>query len=98
MSLVGLLTFWVGSGADYECPVCVQTTPGYIANTAVIDETNGPVIIGDNTRICHGAVLQGPLCIGRDCLVGNNAFIRAGSMLGDRVRIGFSTEVDEGTA
>ncbi|EPD1764586.1 acetyltransferase [Salmonella enterica] len=70
-----------------------ETTPGYIANTAVIDETNGPVIIGDNTRICHGAVLEGPLCIGRDCLVGNNAFIRAGSMLGDRVRIGFSTEV-----
>lgn len=64
-----------------------------IAASAVIDERRGPVIIGENTRVCHGAVLEGPLRIGRDCLIGNHAFIRGDSVLGDGVRIGFSTEV-----
>ncbi|EDU9604350.1 acetyltransferase [Salmonella enterica subsp. enterica] len=66
---------------------------GDIDPTAVIDERYGPVILGKNTRVCHGAVLQGPLITGKNCLIGNYAFIRGGSSLGDGVRIGFSTEV-----
>lgn len=64
-----------------------------IAPTVVIDERHGPVILGENTRVCHGAVLEGPIVTGKNCLIGNNAFIRGGSALGDGVRIGFSTEV-----
>ncbi|HBU6133646.1 acetyltransferase [Enterobacter bugandensis] len=66
---------------------------GDIAPTAIIDERYGPVILGDNTRVCHGAVLEGPLVTGKNCLIGNNAFIRGGTVLGKGVRIGFSTEV-----
>lgn len=73
----------------YCCPV-----PGIdIAASAVIDETDGPVRIGQRTRICHGAVLKGPLILGQDCLIGNNSFIRGASILGNSVKIGFGTEI-----
>nr|WP_251361235.1 hypothetical protein [Escherichia coli] len=42
----------------------------------IIDESAGEVVIGANTRICHGAVIQGPVVIGANCLIGNYAFIR----------------------
>ncbi|PBQ65252.1 acetyltransferase, partial [Escherichia coli] len=47
-----------------------------IADQVIIDETAGEVVIGANTRICHGAVIQGPVVIGANCLIGNYAFIR----------------------
>lgn len=47
-----------------------------IADRVIIDETAGEVVIGANTRICHGAVIQGPVVIGANCLIGNYAFIR----------------------
>lgn len=50
-------------------------------------------MIGEGTRICHGAVIQGPTVIGANCLVGNYAFIRPGSLLGNEVRVGFATEI-----
>ncbi|NPP11824.1 acetyltransferase, partial [Escherichia coli] len=31
-----------------------------IADQVIIDESAGEVVIGANTRICHGAVIQGP--------------------------------------
>ena len=42
-----------------------------IADQVIIDETAGEVVIGANTRICHGAVIQGPVVIGANCLIGN---------------------------
>lgn len=42
-----------------------------IADQVIIDETAGEVVIGANTRICHGAVIQGPVVIGTNCLIGN---------------------------
>ncbi|EDE8386948.1 acetyltransferase [Salmonella enterica subsp. enterica serovar Shubra] len=69
-------------------------SPGIdIAASAVIDETDGPVRIGQGTRICHGAVLKGPLIVGRDCLIGNHSFLRGACILGNAVKIGFGTEV-----
>lgn len=65
----------------------------HIAHTAVIDESNGPVWIGHGTRICHGAVLEGPLRVEPDCMIGNYSFIRGASYLGRGVRVGFGTEV-----
>ncbi|AWS66381.1 hypothetical protein AM464_18770 [Escherichia coli] len=43
-----------------------------IADQVIIDETAGEVVIGANTRICHGAVIQGPVVIGANCL-GNDS-------------------------
>ena len=67
--------------------------PVEIAPTALIDESAGEVRIGQGTKICHGAVIQGPAVIGANCLIGNYAFIRPGTVLSNDVRVGFSTEI-----
>src|SRR5699024_1444097 len=64
-----------------------------IAYQVIIDETAGEVVIGANTRICHGAVIQGPVVIGTNCLIGNYAFIRPGTIISNGVKIGFATEI-----
>ncbi|EHO0060318.1 acetyltransferase [Escherichia coli] len=58
-----------------------------------IDETEGEVVIGEGTRICHGAVIKGPVVIGSNCIVGNSVFIRQHTVIGNNVKIGFSAEV-----
>jgi bifunctional UDP-N-acetylglucosamine pyrophosphorylase/glucosamine-1-phosphate N-acetyltransferase len=64
-----------------------------ICDAVVLDASRGPIIIGERTKICHGAHLQGPLEIGSDCLVGNLAIIRGPAQIGDGTRIGFATEI-----
>ena len=64
-----------------------------IADQVIIDETAGEVVIGANTRICHGAVIQSPVVIGANCLIGNYAFIRPGTIISNGVKIGFATEI-----
>ncbi|MGT3165326.1 GlgC family sugar phosphate nucleotidyltransferase [Yersinia enterocolitica] len=64
-----------------------------IADHVIIDESAGEVIIGANTQICHGAVIQGPVVIGANCLIGNYAFIRPGTVISNNVKIGFATEI-----
>lgn len=64
-----------------------------VAPGVVIDESAGAVLIGEGTRICHGAVIQGPAVIGANCLIGNYAFIRSGTLVGNQVRIGFAAEI-----
>lgn len=73
---------------EYKHREDVTIDPG-----ARIDEQNGKIVIGAGSRICHGAVIQGPAVIGSHCLIGNYAFIRAGTLISNNVRIGFSTEI-----
>lgn len=80
-------------GNSYTQHSIPERTGVDIAATAVINEINGPVLIGHGTRICHGAVLEGPILIGSCCLIGNYAFLRGATYLGNSVRIGFGTEV-----
>ncbi|EDS7167659.1 acetyltransferase [Salmonella enterica] len=65
----------------------------HIDNNVVIDESDGEVLIGENTRICHGAVIQGPVVIGANCMIGNYSFIRQGTIISNAVKVGFATEV-----
>ncbi|HHR4183556.1 acetyltransferase [Citrobacter cronae] len=67
---------------------CIQLAPG-----CIIDESLGKVLIGEGTKICHGAFIQGPAVIGSNCLVGNYSFIRSGTIIGNNVKIGFATEI-----
>jgi bifunctional UDP-N-acetylglucosamine pyrophosphorylase/glucosamine-1-phosphate N-acetyltransferase len=64
-----------------------------IEEGVIIDDTAGPIAIGERTLVCAGAVIRGPVVIGRDCLVGNQAMIRGPVLLEDGVRVGFATEV-----
>lgn len=73
-------------------PVHVDPT-AIVADGVVLDSSRGPIIIGERTKICHGAHLQGPLEIGSDCLIGNLAIVRGPVRIGDGTRIGFATEI-----
>ena len=64
-----------------------------IADGVMLDSSRGPIIIGERTKICRGAHLQGPLEIGSDCLVGDLAMVRGPVRIGDGTRIGFATEI-----
>ncbi|EFU2982416.1 hypothetical protein HUI56_004992 [Escherichia coli] len=64
-----------------------------IVDNVIIDENLGEVVIGANTRICHGAVIQGPVVIGANCLIGNYAFIRPSTVISNSVKVGFATEI-----
>lgn len=61
------------------------TTPGaWLHPTVVVD---GPVSIGEGTRVWHYSKLLGPLTIGRGCSLGQNVVVERGVRLGDRVKV-----------
>ena len=60
---------------------------------AILDESNGPIVIGERSKVCSGAVLRGPIVIGDDCLVGNYAMVRGPALIGSKVLIGFAVEI-----
>jgi UDP-N-acetylglucosamine diphosphorylase/glucosamine-1-phosphate N-acetyltransferase len=57
----------------------------------------GKISVGKGTIIRAGAYLVGPVLIGEDCDIGPNCYIRAGTCLGDRVRVGNAVEVKNST-
>lgn len=63
-----------------------------ISDTAIFDETHGPVIIDDNARIGDFVKLVGPCYIGKNTLVGDYSFVR-GSSLEENAVVGANTEV-----
>jgi bifunctional UDP-N-acetylglucosamine pyrophosphorylase/glucosamine-1-phosphate N-acetyltransferase len=79
---------WQASDADLQ----IDPT-AFVAETAHLDASRGPIVIGGRTRICEGAYIQGPATIGDDCMVGNLAMIRGPVTIGNKTRIGFATEI-----
>lgn len=63
-----------------------------IAKTALIDSSNGPVIIDSGAKIGSYAKISGPCYIGKNCLVGDYSFVR-GSSLEQDTTVGANTEV-----
>jgi UDP-N-acetylglucosamine diphosphorylase / glucose-1-phosphate thymidylyltransferase / UDP-N-acetylgalactosamine diphosphorylase / glucosamine-1-phosphate N-acetyltransferase / galactosamine-1-phosphate N-acetyltransferase len=66
---------WLGEGVKWE-PGCV------------LDATNGPVVLGDNSAIGANAVIQGPCYIGPNALIKPLALIRPGTTIGPACRVG----------
>jgi bifunctional UDP-N-acetylglucosamine pyrophosphorylase/glucosamine-1-phosphate N-acetyltransferase len=60
-----------------------------VAKSAVI---KGEVVIESGSKIFEGAVINGPVYIGKNCIIANNALVRH-SMVGDGCVVGFATEV-----
>src|SRR6516162_1223555 len=85
----------VGRGAlfvEHRLKIPRVSESAYIAPTAVLA---GDVIVGPHSRVLFGAVITaegGPVEIGRDCVVMENAVIRGvphqGTSVGDGVLIG----------
>lgn len=84
-----------GSGQQQPsaAPPIIVDPSAEVAETAVLDASTGPIVIGARTRICHGAQLHGPVTVGSDCLIGNYALVRGTTAIGDGTRIGFATEI-----
>lgn len=61
----------------------------HIHQTAVIE---GPVMICENVRILPNACIVGPVFIGKNSIIGNNALVR-GSSIGEHCVVGYNTEV-----
>lgn len=68
------------------------SSEAHIAATAIIDDSEGPVIIEPTAKVNDFAKLVGPCFIGRGALVGEYSFIR-GSMLEPQTQVGANTEV-----
>lgn len=64
-----------------------------VEHGARLDERDGPISIGANTRICAGAIIKGPVMIGERCMIGNYAMVRGPTVIGDEVQVGFVTEI-----
>ncbi len=60
-----------------------------IADSVII---NGDVIIEDDVKIFDGAIINGPVYLGKGSIVGNNALVRS-SMIGENCVVGFGSEV-----
>jgi len=68
-------------------------TTSIIHPTALLDTSSGPIVLGENCRICEFASLTGPLLLGARCLIGKGAQLRQPSVIGDDVLIGQNAEV-----
>lgn len=63
-----------------------------IAQTAIFDDTKGPIIIENNVTIGDFVKIIGPSFIGENCLVGDYSFVR-GSSIEKNSTVGAKTEV-----
>lgn len=64
----------------------------HVAQTAVIDESAGPVVIAAGASIRDYAIVAGPCYIGENVLIGEHSFIR-GSAIESYAKVGARTEI-----
>ena len=67
--------------------------PFYVHPTATIDAA---AKIGNSTRIWHYSHVMSGTDIGRDCVIGQNVFVAAGTRISNRVKIQNNVSVYEG--
>jgi UDP-N-acetylglucosamine diphosphorylase / glucose-1-phosphate thymidylyltransferase / UDP-N-acetylgalactosamine diphosphorylase / glucosamine-1-phosphate N-acetyltransferase / galactosamine-1-phosphate N-acetyltransferase len=69
-----------------------RATSAEITSTAVIDETKGPVYIGERVQIGHCTKIVGPCYLGDDVTIGDFSLVR-GSTLERTTQVGCFTEI-----
>jgi len=96
---------WEGQWIDVEYPWDTLTAAqfvmdrlmkegSYISKDAEIDgKVEGPVWISDGVKIRPGAVIKGPVYIGKDTFIGDNSLIRDYTAIESNVVIGFGVEI-----
>ena len=96
---------WEGQWIDVEYPWDTLTAAqfvmdrlmkegSYISKDAEIDgKVEGPVWISDGVKIRPGAVIKGPVYIGKDTFIGDNSLIRDHTAIESNVVIGFGVEI-----
>lgn len=76
----------------FDATTTLISNDAEIAKSAIIDTSNGPVIIADGAKIGSYAKISGPCYIGENCLVGDYSFVRGSTLEKDSV-VGANTEV-----
>ncbi len=59
-----------------------------IGANAVLDATDGPILLDQGSEVRHGAILIGPVYVGRHSIVAERAHIKARTSIGPHSRIG----------
>ncbi len=76
--------------AQYEIagdyPVSIDPTAN-IARSVVLDATSGPIRIGRNVTIRHGAIVLGPVAIGEGSTILEHALIKSNTSIGPHCKI-----------
>ncbi len=55
----------------------------------------GKVIIEEGAKVFHGSYIQGPVYIGKDCIIGPNSYLRPYTILVGDNKVGASVEIKE---
>lgn len=58
----------------------------------VLDVTEGPIYIGERSRVCASSWIKGPVYIGSDTIIHPSSVIREGSNIGDVCKVGGEIE------
>lgn len=84
--VLGFMQMLLGSLKSY------RESSAQIATTAVIDESKGPVYIGENAKIGHASRIVGPCYIGKNVVIGDFVLVRESSIEAE-VELGAFTEI-----
>lgn len=79
VSVINPYNVWLGEGVK-------------LAPNVVLDASEGPIIIDENTRIMAGSVLTGPIYIGKHCLIKALSKIYEGVTIGPHCKVGGEVE------
>jgi len=55
----------------------------------------GKVVIEEGAKVLHGTYIQGPVYIGKDCIIGPNSYLRPYTILTRNNKVGASVEIKE---
>lgn len=70
---------------SFDCVIAASATllPG-----VVLDASEGPIFIGENTTVRAHAVLRGPCAIGSGCVITDHALLKQGTSIGPGCKVG----------
>lgn len=67
--------------------------PAIHGEVSPLAQLNGPVYVGEGSKVQAGVVIDGPVYIGKGCSVGPNCYLRAGTTLCDGAKAGHCVEL-----
>lgn len=96
--IVNYQGFWKDIGSPWDLLTANEFRINQIQNNihGVIEENviiNGNIYLGENSVIKSGSYIEGPVWIGENCTIGPNAYLREGTVLCGKNKIGGASEV-----
>ncbi|MEP2776345.1 MAG: hypothetical protein ABJQ29_15005 [Luteolibacter sp.] len=73
--------------------VALMDESSLVGDVSPMATISGHVRLGAGSRILAGTVIEGPVVIGRDCVIGPNVYIRGATSIGANCRIGHGTGI-----